>query len=88
MVEEAEVHTCSLFSLSLSHLTMWDAKWNLPGHVLAAPASALGLERCNIYLSLSGLVYFLVLYPGQHLCVCAYMQASILFFMSVVYLEL
>ena len=27
--------------------------WALPGHVLAAPESALGLERCNTSLSLS-----------------------------------
>ena len=31
---------------------------------------------------------FLVSYPGQHyVCVCEYMRASILFFMSLVYLE-
>ena len=31
---------------------------------------------------------FIVLYPGQHyVCVCAYMRASILFVMSLVYLE-
>ena len=31
---------------------------------------------------------FIVLYPGQHyVCVCAYMRASILFLMSLVYLE-
>ena len=30
----------------------------------------------------------MVLYPGQHyVCVCAYMRASISFFMSLVYLE-
>ena len=30
----------------------------------------------------------IVLYPGQHyVCVCAYMRASILFFMSLVYLD-
>ena len=27
--------------------------WNLPGDNLAAPESALGLDRCNISLSLS-----------------------------------
>ena len=27
--------------------------WNLPGDVLAAPESALGLDRCNLSLSLS-----------------------------------
>ena len=33
---------------------------------------------------------FMVLYPGQHyvcVCVCAYMRVSILFFMTLVYLE-
>ena len=31
---------------------------------------------------------FLVLYPGQHyVCVCSYVRASILFFMSLVYLK-
>ena len=31
---------------------------------------------------------FIVLYPGQHyVCVCAYLRASILFFMTLVYLE-
>ena len=36
-----------------------------------------------------GWTVFLVLYPGQHyVCVCAYVCTSILFFMSLVYLEL
>ena len=34
--------------------------WNLPGDVLAAPESASGLDRCNISLSLSLVLEYVV----------------------------